>query len=332
MKKNFTKILFAIGFLIFIFPFVLRLISYFNQTTAVYNYKSEISNMSEEEKKNKQKELSDYNDKLSDEKPIVSMGEEIQQSNSGVSSFDFLKAGNVVGNLIIPVINVDLPIYDGLEENNLEKGVVHLDNTSYPTGQNNTHCVLAGHSGLTRAKILDDLDKVNIEDEFQIEYMGDITYYQVADIKIVLPYETESLQIIDDETLVTLVTCTPKGINTHRLVVTGRKIEKIEEVLSRKDKIINFIKQYYPYMILISIIAIIITITITKKKNNKKRKIYITFIPDKTYSLYTVIHPLHLVTSIVLQENTIGEEEKVEFTKSIVGKYRIAETKIKRKN
>lgn len=273
MKKNFTKILFVIGLLIFIFPFVLRIISYFNQTTAVYNYKSEISNMTEEDKQNKQKELADYNDKLSDEKPIISIGEEIQQESSGVSSFDFLKTGKVVGNLIIPIINVDLPIYDGLEENNLEKGVVHLDNTSYPNGQSSTHSVLAGHSGLTRAKILDDLDKVNIGDEFQIEYMGDTTYYQVIDIKVVLPYETEGLQIVDDETLVTLVTCTPKGINTHRLVVTGKKVEKIEEVLSTKDRIINFIKQNYIYIIFVFIIIILIVvlsiILVKKRKNNK---------------------------------------------------------------
>lgn len=275
MKKNFTKILFVIGLLIFLFPFVLRIISYFNQTTAVYNYKNELSSMSNEEKENKQKELSDYNNKLSDEKPIISIGEEIQQESSGVSSFDFLKTGKVVGNLIIPIINVDLPIYDGLEENNLEKGVVHLDNTSYPNGQSSTHSVLAGHSGLTRAKILDDLDRVNIGDEFQIEYMGDTTYYQVIDIKVVLPYETEGLQIVEDETLVTLVTCTPKGINTHRLVVTGKKVEKTEEILSKKDRIINFIKHYYIYLIFVFIILIIAIVLIVIYVKRRKKSIKI---------------------------------------------------------
>lgn len=274
MKKNFSKILFVIGLLIFMFPFVLRLISYFNQTTAVYNYKSDMSNMSQEEKQNKQKELSEYNYKLADEKPIISMGGEIQQ-NVGISSFDFLKTGNVVGNLIIPIINVDLPIYDGLQENNLEKGVVHLDSTSYPNGENNTHSVLAGHSGLTRAKILDDLDKVSIGDTFQIEYMGNTTNYKVIEIKIVLPNETENLRVVDDKTLVTLVTCTPKGINTHRLLVIGEKSEEIVKEIGFKDRIIMFIKQNYIYIILL-VIAIILIISLfiisTKKKNKNDIK------------------------------------------------------------
>ena len=198
MKKNYTKILFAIGFLIFIFPFVIRLISYFNQTTVVYNYKSSLEKLTESEKEQRRNESEEYNNKIADEKPVITMADEEFEAEP-VSTFDFLKTGTVIGTLTIPSLDVNLPIYDGLEDNNLQKGVVHLDDTSYPTGQASTHCVLAGHSGLTRAKILDDADKLQIGDNFQVEYLNETNNYEIIDIKIVLPYETESLKIIDNE-------------------------------------------------------------------------------------------------------------------------------------
>lgn len=272
MKKNLSKILFIIGFLIFIFPFALRFISYINKTSVVYNYKSNISSMPIEEKEKKQEESDSFNKDLSDTDPIVSI-EDINNSNVS-SSFDFLNTGTVIGTLSIPKINVELPIYEGIEEDNLQKGVALLKDTSYPTAKENTHSVIAGHSGLTRAKILDDLDKIVIGDNFFIEYLGTTSCYKVVDIKVILPNETDSLKIQNDKTLVTLVTCTPKNINTHRLLVTGELTQMQDKVeISTLDKIKSFILENIIFIIAIFFVIIILFVYIINRikriKNEK---------------------------------------------------------------
>lgn len=274
MKKIGVKILFVIGLLIFLFPFVMRTISYFNQTTAIYNYKSTTKNLSEEELNEQKNHYNKYNEELADENPIVEMGENDFNVDESQSTYDFLNSDDAIGSLIIPSINVNLPIFDGVTNLNLQKGIAHLDNTSYPTGEKSTHCVLAGHSGLSRAKILDDLDKVQIGDYFQIDYLNTTHNYVVVDIQIVLPEETESLRIKQDDTLVTLVTCTPKNINSHRLLVTGRLTDTIpqEQTLSTWDYIVQFIKLNYIYIILFIIFVICLIIFLKERKKDKKVK------------------------------------------------------------
>ena len=274
MKKIGVKILFVIGLLIFLFPFVIRTISYFNQTTAIYNYKSTTESLSEDELNEQKNHYNKYNEELADENPIVEMSEDDFNVDETQSTYDFLNSDDAIGSLIIPSINVNLPIFDGVTNLNLQKGIAHLDNTSYPTGEKSTHCVLAGHSGLSRAKILDDLDKVQIGDYFQIDYLNTTHNYVVVDIQIVLPEETESLRIKQDDTLVTLVTCTPKNINSHRLLVTGRLTDTIpqEQTLSTWDYIVQFIKLNYIYIILFIIFVICLIIFLKERKKDKKVK------------------------------------------------------------
>lgn len=274
MKKIGVKILFVIGLLIFLFPFVMRTISYFNQTTAIYNYKSTTKSLSEDELNEQKNHYNKYNEELADENPIVEMSEDDFNVDETQSTYDFLNSDDAIGSLIIPSINVNLPIFDGVTNLNLQKGIAHLDNTSYPTGEKSTHCVLAGHSGLSRAKILDDLDKVQIGDYFQIDYLNATHNYVVVDIQIVLPEETESLRIKQDDTLVTLVTCTPKNINSHRLLVTGRLTDTIpqEQTLSTWDYIVQFIKLNYIYIILFIIFIICLIIFLKERKKDKKVK------------------------------------------------------------
>lgn len=274
MKKLGVKVLFVIGLLIFLFPFVMRAISYFNQTTAIYNYKSETENLSDDELNEQKNHYNNYNEELADENPIVVMGEDDFNIDETQSSYDFLNSDDAIGTLIIPSINVNLPIFDGVTNLNLQKGIAHLDNTSYPTGEKSTHCVLAGHSGLSRAKILDDLDKVKIGDYFQIDYLNTTHNYIVVDIQVVLPEETDSLRIKQGDTLVTLVTCTPKNINSHRLLVTGRLTGEIpqEEQISTLEYIIQFIKLNYIYVILLIIFVICLMVFIKERKKEKKVK------------------------------------------------------------
>ena len=274
MKKIGVKILFVIGLLIFLFPFVMRTISYFNQTTAIYNYKSTTESLSEDELNEQKNHYNKYNEELADENPIVEMSEDDFNVDETQSTYDFLNSDDAIGSLIIPSINVNLPIFDGVTNLNLQKGIAHLDNTSYPTGEKSTHCVLAGHSGLSRAKILDDLDKVQIGDYFQIDYLNTTHNYIVIDIQVVLPEETDTLRIKQDDTLVTLVTCTPKNINSHRLLVTGRLTDMIpqEQTLSTWDYIVQFIKLNYIYIILFIIFIICLIIFLKERKKDKKVK------------------------------------------------------------
>lgn len=131
--------------------------------------------------------------------------------------------------LRIPAIDVELMIYHGTEEEVLQKGVGHLQGSSLPVGGAGTHCVLSAHTGLNDKKLFTDLDQLENGDLFYIHVLGEILAYQVDQIRVVLPEETEDLKINTREDYVTLVTCTPYGINTHRLLVRGTRVPYEEE-------------------------------------------------------------------------------------------------------
>ena len=131
--------------------------------------------------------------------------------------------------LRIPAIDVELMIYHGTEEEVLQKGVGHLQGSSLPVGGKGTHCVLSAHTGLNDKKLFTDLDQLENGDIFYIHVLGEILAYQVDQIRVVLPEETEDLKINAQEDYVTLVTCTPYGINTHRLLVRGTRVPYEEE-------------------------------------------------------------------------------------------------------
>ncbi|HGF7814466.1 TPA: class C sortase [Enterococcus faecium] len=144
---------------------------------------------------------------------------------------------HTIGILTIPKINVNLPIFDQTTMKLLEKGACLLEGTSYPIGGKSTHAVLSSHRGLSQAKLFTNLPQLKIKDHFYIEINGQYLAYQVEQIKTVEPTETEALQIQEDQDLVTLVTCTPYMINSHRLLVRGHRIvvepEEIKESLEK---------------------------------------------------------------------------------------------------
>ncbi|EGP4736905.1 MULTISPECIES: class C sortase [Enterococcus] len=144
---------------------------------------------------------------------------------------------HTIGILTIPKINVNLPIFDQTTMKLLEKGACLLEGTSYPIGGKSTHAVLSSHRGLSQAKLFTNLPQLKTKDHFYIEINGQYLAYQVDQIKTVEPTETEALQIQEDQDLVTLVTCTPYMINSHRLLVRGHRIvvepEEIKESLEK---------------------------------------------------------------------------------------------------
>ena len=147
-----------------------------------------------------------------------------------------LAGDGVMGQLVIPSIGVNLPIYHGVLDDQLLCGVGHLPTTSLPIGGPSTHCVLAGHTGLPSAKILGDIDQLKEGDWFIIRVLGEDHAYRVTGTEVVLPTETQSLVTQDGKDLVTLVTCTPYGVNTHRLLVHAERCEVPQEWLGMQDQ------------------------------------------------------------------------------------------------
>lgn len=136
---------------------------------------------------------------------------------------DLLAVTDAIGYLEIPKLNVYLPIYHGLEEETLQKGIGHIPETSLPVGGASTHCVLSGHSGLPAARLLTGLDEMEKGDRFYLHVLDETLAYEVNQVTIVLPEETEQIRIAEGKDYVTLQTCTPYGVNTHRLLVRGER-------------------------------------------------------------------------------------------------------------
>lgn len=148
----------------------------------------------------------------------------------------------MMARLVIPKIDLDLPVYHGTTDETLLKGLGHLEGTSLPVGGENTHAVITGHRGLAQATMFTYLDKVKVGDTFRIEIFGEVLTYEVRSTQVVNPDESEKLRIIPGKDLVTLVTCTPLGINSHRILVTGERIPTPETapVVGEKPQVPHF--------------------------------------------------------------------------------------------
>ena len=175
-----------------------------------------------------------------------------------------LAGDGIMGYVEVPTIGVTLPIFHGTNNSTLERGVGHLLGSSLPVGGESTHSVLTAHSGMASQKMFSDLDRVKIGDIFFLDVLGEKLAYQVDQIKTVLPYDTTFLQTEMGNDLCTLVTCTPFGVNTHRLLVRGTRIEYeeaeviVEEILETEEPVKSTWEQQYLQGILIGIGAVVI--------------------------------------------------------------------------
>lgn len=179
----------------------------------------------------------------------------------------------VMGYISIPKINVRIPIYHGTSEKTLEKGVGHLEGSSLPIGGIGNHVILSAHRGLPSSKLFSDLDQMRVGDQFYIYVLNKTLAYQIDSVKVIKPSELDSFVKEEDKDYVTLVTCTPYGVNTHRLLVRGSRVEykkaetnKIEG--SRKLSVADIV--LYASILLV-IIVIIVSIIVISKSNKKKK-------------------------------------------------------------
>ena len=211
------------GLLIMLYPTISNYINEQNASRVIDDYNKRYSQMSDEEYQKYLSKYEKYNENLR-------MAKEIIFINGDAESPEYIELmemteDEVMGYLEIEKLEVSLPIYFGTSENVLQKSVGHLEGSSLPIGGNGNHSVIIGHSGIANAEIFSDLDQMEIGDMFSIICFGKKLVYKVDNILVVLPDEIKDLQMVEGKDYVTLLTCTPYAVNTHRLLVRGIRIE-----------------------------------------------------------------------------------------------------------
>lgn len=250
-------IVLLIALSVLLYPTVSNYLYEKNSSTIVANYDKEVENTTDEEKEEMFRLAREYNARLAQDQ--VSIGDAFSEESSDDQEYENLlnKSGTgMMGYIQIPKIDVELPLYHGTRESVLQVGVGHLKETSLPVGGETTHAVLTGHRGLPSKMLFTDLDQMEKGDVFYISILDQKFAYQVNQILTVLPSETESLQIVEGKDYVTLVTCTPYGVNSHRLLIRGERIPYEEAVLMEPDEIEEGIK--IPFEIKVLLIALLV--------------------------------------------------------------------------
>ena len=283
MKSEKILLIIAIIFIIvgtgiFLYPSISNYFAEKNHVEAIRNYDKMVVKIGEDSLKKEKEKAQTYNENLSGDPVhdpfVLGSGYALPENYKEVLN---LSEDGIMGYIQIPKISVDLPIYHGTSEEVLEKGVGHIQNTSVPIGGNSTHSVLTGHTGLPNAELFTRLDELVVGDIFYIHVLNDILTYKVYEIKVVLPDNIDELRITSGEDLVTLVTCTPYGVNSHRLLVKAERVEyedytenngNTTEVSNNSNTINNVEtkktnKQYYLTGIQIGTVILIIVLITT---------------------------------------------------------------------
>lgn len=272
MKKSTSSLLlilvFLIGLSLLLYPTVSNYWNSLHQTHAIASYTQEVSTISAEKYKNILARAGTFNDNIQNRQNIYKLSDEEHTEYEACLNVD---GTGIMGYIEIPAIEVSLPIYHGTSDSVLNSAVGHLEWTSLPVGGKGTHCALSGHRGLPSAKLFTNLDKLVEGDIFIIRVLNEILTYEVDQIRIVNPDETDELQIVDGQDYCTLVTCTPYGINTHRMLVRGHRIQNLVD--SQTVKITSDAVQVEPIFIAPIIASpILLVLLIILLLPNKKEK------------------------------------------------------------
>lgn len=218
-------ILLLAGLFLLLYPNVSDYLNSFHQSKAIASYAENVANLDEEKYDVMLSEAMAYNDRISKRQNKYQLTEEERAEYERLLD---VSGTGIMGYVDIPEIHCTLPIYHGTEEAVLQIAIGHLDWSSLPTGGAGTHCVISGHRGLPSAKLFSNLDQLTEGDVFMLRVLDEVLTYEVDQVSIVLPNQTEDLLIEEGEDYCTLVTCTPYGVNSHRLLVRGSRIETID--------------------------------------------------------------------------------------------------------
>lgn len=291
MKKIATIIIsaliFTVGLGIMFYPTISNWLHEQNASYAISNYFEENNSKTSDEYELEFAKARAYNASLSGDVESLldaQLDEELDIQNSDY--WDTLDLVNgIMGVIEIPSINVTLPIYHGTDETVLQKGAGHLEGSALPTGDVGNNAIITGHTGLPTAMLFTDLDELELGDRFYLDILNEIFTYEIVNIFVVLPSETENLTAQSDKDLVTLVTCTPYGVNSHRLLIQGERIDEVpptsligtpsEEVLASEADKTSALDNLPVLIAVASTFAVVFLVTVTvvvvrSRKNSKK--------------------------------------------------------------
>lgn len=276
MKKNVVRIIlivgFCIGLIISLYPLISNIYSRRNQIQVINDYTEDIKEIDTKQIAKELELANAYNRKLNQTIVLTDPFDPSAIDMADDVYYDILNYTDdgVMAYINIPKIDVNLPIYHGTDSEHMLKGVGHLVGTSFPVGGIDTHAVLSAHSGLSTAELFTNLADLKKGDLFYIHVLDDVLAYEVDKINVVKPDETNDLKIVPGQDYVTLVTCTPYGINSHRLLVRGHRVEYNPDLEKQESKKVNndvWFKEYIKSIVSgIGIIVLIIIFIVVLKR------------------------------------------------------------------
>ena len=267
MKKKYFNIIivaiFIIGLSLLLYPTIANKWNTYRQSQLISNYDSQVSSLEKEGKidyDEEWKKAKGYNNALV---PMIlpdsfAIADATEEKDTTYESCLNITGDGIMGTVEIPKIDVKLPIYHYTTEEVLKNAAGHLEGSSLPTGGENTHSVISAHRGLPSAILFTDLDKMKKGDHFMIHVLDDVICYEVDKISVVKPEDTSNLNVVEGEDLVTLLTCTPYGVNTERLLVRGHRVPYEETYEEEKEASISLETNY----ILWVIIGLLVTVAL----------------------------------------------------------------------
>ncbi|WP_035884921.1 class C sortase [Kandleria vitulina] len=273
MKKDkiiniFLALMIFVGLCVMFYPVVSDMWNTYRNNLLISDYKKDVNDLS------KKKADKIWNDAITYNKNHRQnfIKEDVftnlrKRSKSQYDSYLNISSNGIMGTIVIPKINVEIPIYHGTGEKELQTGVGHMEGTSLPVGGTSSHCVLSAHRGLPSAKLFTDLDKMKEGDMFFLHVLDKTLAYKVDAIFTVKPDETQNLSLVKGKDYVTLLTCTPYGVNTHRLLVRGIRTPYNKT----QDQNVSILKDYRVWILIATIIVLIIVNAFIIIKNNRKK-------------------------------------------------------------
>lgn len=272
-------IIFLAGLSLLLYPFVANQWNNYRQKQLISGYEQVVSDKEAAEGIDydaERKKAEDYNEALL---PCVLPDSFALAESSGVDPVYMntlnIAGDEMMGSVEIPKINIKIPIYHTTEEDVLNKGAGHLEGSSLPVGGANTHAVISAHRGLPSASLFTDLDQMKVGDHFLLHVLDEILCYEVDKISVVKPEDTSALAVEDGQDLVTLLTCTPYGVNTERLLVRGHRVPYVEEEVKEEKTVLSGSSLHTNYLLWVfvglSVTALFVFVLYLKETKLKRR-------------------------------------------------------------
>jgi len=256
-----------VGIVLLVYPSIANYWNSFHQTRALISYNDTVSSMSKDEYKHILDSAREYNEKLTESGIKWIMTEEDKAEYNKELAVD---DSGIMGYISIPKVHIKLPLYHGTDENVLQIAIGHIEGSSLPVGGKGTHCIVSGHRGLPSARLFTDVDRIKEGDTWTMTVLNETITYECDQIRIVEPEDLSELQIIEGEDLCTLVTCTPYGINTHRLLIRGHRVANADGTADITADAIQIEPVYIAPVLAVPALIILFLILLIASRRAKK--------------------------------------------------------------